>query len=436
MSALFKYSINLVLFSMGILISGGLFSQSLMTPEEAINIALENNFGIMVARNNADIVRINNTMGAAGMTPTISANGAYNFSQSKVEIENQNGSESYDLQTTSEYAGVYLDWVLFDGGKMFITKKKLSEIEYLGGMRLEDTIQQTVYNVVAAYYNIVRQKQQLASIIEAMNYGEEQVKILQTSFNAGLIAKSSLLQAKIDLNVYKENAINQQYNIITSKRALNQVLSRSTDIPFEVIDTISTDYMPNKEELLQKLYEQNVSLLSSQKQIDIAQLSLREYAATRLPKISFSAGYDLSLVDNSAGNVLSNQSYGPAIGASISIPIYQSGSINRQVKTSRLQVESANYIYEKIKLQVSTQLQDALTQYENQQQLLAIEKENELMAKENLDIAIERLRLGQANSLEVRQAQESYVLSLTRRITFEYNLKIAETKLKQLVAEL
>jgi outer membrane protein TolC len=97
---------------------------------------------------------------------------------------------------------------------------------------------------------------------------------------------------------------------------------------------------------------------------------------------------------------------------------------------------SAGYNFENIKLRVTTQLQNALTQFENQQQLLAIEKENELLAKENIEIAIQRLRLGQANSLEVRQAQESYVFSYTRRINFEYNLKIAETRLKQLVSGL
>jgi outer membrane protein TolC len=133
---------------------------------------------------------------------------------------------------------------------------------------------------------------------------------------------------------------------------------------------------------------------------------------------------------------LYNHSYGPAIGATISVPIFQSGTINRQVATSKIQMLTAGYNFDNIKLRVNTQLQNALTQFENQQQLLNIERENELLAKENIEIAIQRLRLGQANSLEVRQAQESYVNSYTRRITFEYTLKIAETRLKQLVSGL
>ena len=166
---------------------------------------------MLVARNNADIARINNTIGAAGMLPNINANANGNFSQSNVELELSNNSiiQSSQGQTKSRGANVALSWVLFDGGRMFITKNKLNQIEALGEIHFKDTLQQTIYNVIASYYNIVGQKQQLASINEAINYNKEQVAILQASFNAGLGAKTSLLQAKIDLNVYHEAAINQ-----------------------------------------------------------------------------------------------------------------------------------------------------------------------------------------------------------------------------------
>lgn len=418
--------------------SGSLFSQALLTPEEAIDIALENSFGVLVARNNADIARINNTIGAAGMLPNITASGNANFSQSNVELQLSSGDtiQSSEGQTRSRGANVSLGWVLFDGGKMFITKNKLNQIEALGEIHLKDTLLQTVYNVIASYYNIVGQKQQLASINEAINFNKEQVSILQASFNAGLVAKTSLLQAKIDLNVYQEAAINQQYSIIVAKRALNQILVRDPETGFEVVDSIVNNYVPNREELFEKLYTSNINILAADRQLEIARLSIREFQATRLPRINLTSGYNLNLIDNTASNVRSNHSYGPSVGATLSVPIFQGGTINRQVATSKVQMLNAGYNFDNIKLRVTTQLQNALTQFENQQQLLAIEKENETLAKENIEIAIQRLRLGQANSLEVRQAQESYVFAYTRRITFEYNLKIAETRLKQLVSGL
>jgi outer membrane protein TolC len=67
---------------------------------------------------------------------------------------------------------------------------------------------------------------------------------------------------------------------------------------------------------------------------------------------------------------------------------------------------------------------------------LALEKQDVALAKENLDISMQRLRYGQATSLELRQAEDSYEQSLTRLTDIAFNLKLAETKLKQLIAEL
>jgi outer membrane protein TolC len=89
-----------------------------------------------------------------------------------------------------------------------------------------------------------------------------------------------------------------------------------------------------------------------------------------------------------------------------------------------------------MRLQMNQQLQNALTQFENQLSLLRIEKDNAVLAKENLEISIQRLRYGQTTSLEVSLAEGSFVESLTRLTNFEYNLKVAETKLKQLLSKL
>jgi len=420
-----------------IFISNPLKSQ-LLTIENAIDIALKNNFNILVARSIADVDKANNTLGNAGMLPTLGASCTGNVSQGNAKQKLASGVESSSFNSVSKSvnAAVSLSWTLFDGGKVFITKNKLNEIEALGELQFRDTIMQTVYNIVAAYYNVVSQKQQLAAINEVITYNTELVKIFQTSFNAGLSPKTSLLQAQIDLNVYKENALNQQSVIIASKRALNQILSRDANAFFEVSDSIPLGNMPDKNTLIQKLDSANLSILEMQKNVEISRLSAKEFSTLRYPKITFNSAYNISQTNNTFGFLLQNNSYGPTLGATISIPIYQAGNINRQVSVARLQYEQALYGFQNIKLAVNLQLQNALTSYDNQLQLLNIEKDNVALAKENMDISIQRLRLGQTTILEVRLAEDSYGQSLTRLTTFEYNLKIAETKLKQLISQL
>jgi outer membrane protein TolC len=154
------------------------------------------------------------------------------------------------------------------------------------------------------------------------------------------------------------------------------------------------------------------------------------------PRINFNAGYGLFQSNTPGSNPLRNRTIGPSIGGTISIPIYQSGNAFRQIKTAKIQLQSDEYNLESMRLQINQQLQNAFTQFDNQLSLLRIEKDNAVLAKENLEITIQRLRYGQTTSLEVSLAEGSFVDSLTRLINFEFNLKVAETKLKQLLSRL
>ncbi|WP_321438500.1 TolC family protein [uncultured Bacteroides sp.] len=413
-------------------------AQNVLTPEKAVNIALKNNFDILIARNDADIARMNNTKGNAGMLPTVNVNGSGSYSYDNVYQKLSNGTvNKYSSQSSTMVAtNTELSWTLFDGGRMFVTKNKLSEIQALGGLQFQAKVLETLYNVIAAYYDIVKQKQQLNSINEAINYNKERVTIAQIGFDAGSLLKNDLLQAKIDLNVAMENAINQQYAISEAQKTLNRMLGQDPNVLFEVSDSIPLLYTPDSNELLQKLNSSNASILSFQKQIDIARLTLKENQKAYLPTLSFKGGYYLSQTANSEGSSLKNRSYGPQVGGTLSIPLYNGGETKRKISIAKKELQSAEYDLENVKLQMNTELQNTLTDFENQQHLLNIEKDNNKLAKENMEISLQRLRLGQTTSLEVHQAQESYVQSFTRLINFEYNLKIAETKLKQLIASL
>jgi outer membrane protein TolC len=431
---------NKVFFSFVILIFAGLASpaQKLLTADSAAAIALKNNFDIRIARAAADISKRNNTAGNAGMLPEAGITASDDWSLGHVNQHYSDGTSfvTPNANSNSLSAGIALNWTLFDGGKMFVTKRKLNEIEAMGEFQFRTQVMQTLYDVYAGYFNVVKQKEQLQAIRVVIRFNQERVDILQASFNAGLAPKTDLLQAEIDLNVYQENSISQQAVILAAHRQLNQLLSRDPEEPFEVADTIIVNYQPDKKELAQKLFSTNPSVLSSQKQVEVSRLGVSEFKALLLPSVNFSAGYDILHSDLGTGTIRMDESYGPQVGATLSIPLYQAGNIRRQIAVARLQLESAKFSFESTKLQVNTQLQLALTEFDNQLQLLQIEQNNFSLARENLTISMQRLHLGQTTALEVRQAQESFQESLTRLTNFGYAAKVAEIRLKQLMGAL
>jgi len=413
-------------------------AQKKLTINDAINIALKNNFDILVAGNDVSIAKTNNSLGNAGMLPTLAliGSGSYELSNTKQKLSSGSENNYSSLSSTSLSAGAQLSWNLFDGGKMFVTKSKLNEIQALGEIQFKEKVLQTLYDVIASYYDVVRQKQQLNSIQEVLNLNRERVTIAQAGFNAGSLLKTDLLQSKIDLNITTESIINQQFTIDESLKLLNQLLGGKTDGTIEITDSIPFNYSPNRDSLFQKINNSNANILSFQKQIDIAQLALKENRSFYFPTLNLKAGYYASQSVNSAGSVLKNSSIGPQVGGTLVVPIYNADETRRKTVTSKILAQSAEYDLQNIKMQVNTTLENTLTEFENQQKLLTIEAENNELAKENIEISMARLKQGQTTSLEVHQAQEFYVQSCTRLINFRYNLKMAETKLKQLVSEL
>lgn len=430
-----KKIIYTVLFAMVSLVVKG---QEILSVDEAIHIALKNNYDILIALNDANIAKANNTMGNAGMLPNIQMGGSVIYNQNNINQVLSSGAENkYPSSNSNSYnANTQLSWTLFDGGKMFVTKNKLNEIEALGELKFKEQVLATMYNVIAAYYEIVRQKQSLNAINEVINYNRERVKIAQAGYHAGSLIKTDVLQAQIDLNVTLENAVNQQFYIDVAKKVLNKLLTQNADKEFEVNDSIPLNYIPDETELKQKLYTSNISVLSYQKQVDIAKLGYKEIQRLNFPKLNFNASYNYSKSTNNISSVFQNRAFGTQFGGSIEIPLFTAGENRRKISTSKIQLESAEYDLKYLKLQVNTDLLNALTSFKNQLQLLEIEKENNKLNKEYIEISLQRLKLGQSTSLELHLSQDSYAQSLTRLINIRYNLKLAEIKLKQLMASL
>jgi len=401
-------------------------AQNVFSVEQAVAVALKNNYDVLLAQNDAEIAKANNTLGNAGILPSVDAVGNANYAYN---IDQNQSVFAYG-------ARVEVSWSLLNGGVMFVTKEKLNEIQALGELNFQSQVLETAYEVIAVYYDIVRQKQQLIAIEEVIEFNKERVKLAEVGVNAGSSIRTDLLQAKIDLNVSYENKIIQETTIKSAKRALNQLLVREINTPFEITEEIIFSDNIEKEKLIEKLNSSNKNILAFQKQIEIAQLILKENKRAYFPSLDIRGGFYASKTDYANFSSLSNRSFGPQIAATLRVPIYQAGEAKRKTRVANLDIQSAEYNLDKIKLQLLVELENVFEEFEAQNRLLEIEEENNRLTKQNMEISLQRLRLGQTISLEVHQAQQNFVQSSNRLVNFRYGVKIAETRLLQLVSAL
>lgn len=428
---------NKLLIATACLLSFRAAAQTVLTPEEAVKISLQNNYNILVAANNAEADSIRNNPGQAGMLPTVYLLGGISKNQNNLTQRFTNGNEitSPNAGGTSMNAGVALNWTLFDGMKMFVTKEKLGEIEMLGNFQFRVQVINTSADVLIAYYDVVRLNAQLAATDEVIRYNEERVKITNARFTSGLGPKTDLLQAKIDLNHQKQVRLEIETALATSKQTLNNLLSRDALTTFDVADTTIIAPLENRAELEQKL-NGNPQLMSLYTQRRIADLTYRETRTQYLPTISGSAGYNFTRSQNTAGFTLFNQTYGWNAGVTLSMPLYAGGALRTQSQVSLIERENADLVYESARLTIRVALFEALNIYDSRIAAMQLEQENKVLATENMNLSLERLRLGQGTALEVAQAQATLADVLLRLAAIQFDAKAAEINVHRQTADL
>ena len=432
--------ISLICFA--VISSLALPAQNLLTVEQAITATLENNYDIQLLRNDSSSYALDNSYARAAFLPRVNATGGllYNNNNQKQRLADGSKRESSGVRSSSLTGAVQLNWTVFDGFKMFATRDKLAQFVQLGELNIKNQMVNSVAAVINNYYNIVRQKQLLRAIEEQMGINEERVKVAEKKLSVGLGAKPELLQGKVDLNAQKAARLQQQTLIDQLKEQLNQLMNVDMNTRYEVPDTIIFKNDIILGDLMASVETTNPQLLVTKKNIDIGKLTLKETKAGRYPVVSLNSAYTYSKTDNKTVvnpySTLYNRINGFNYGVGITIPILNGFTVKQQIKQARLNIDYLNISYKNQKSQIDLGITNAFKDYELQKKTLALEDENILLAKENVYISLERLRLGISTYLELRETQKSLADAYDRLIAARYNTKLAETELLRLKGDL
>ena len=223
------------------------FSQQILTLDQAIAITLENNFSILIAKNQSNINDNDVSLGNAGMLPQVSFN---TFGNTASNTTNQHYSSGLDVNKTgvgsnSINSGIALNWILFDGMRMFTTYDKLKELKSMGELNLKIQIENSIAQVIGSYYDVVRQKQLIKVASQLISIYEERATISETKYTIGSGSKLEVMQAKVDMNAEKSQLLKLQTALFRAKSTLNQLLARNSETDFDSEDSITLAYNPN-----------------------------------------------------------------------------------------------------------------------------------------------------------------------------------------------
>lgn len=433
-----KMRLSLCLLSACLVLTGNLYAQDapMLSIKDAIEIALKNNYNIRLSQNNATIAKNNVTPGAAGMLPVVtgqftSSNSIQNTTQTRAD--NTVNVINHANNTGTNY-GADLNWTIFDGFNMFANYKGLKQRNELGQVLLRDTIQATLANVLASYYDLVNQNEQINALKGAMAISHLQLRYANDKFKVGRVSRLDVLNAEVNYNTDTANYITQRQQYKTAQIRLNQLLIRDLQTDFKVADTIVVDQKLLLGDIINQAQTQNPAILASQINQRLSEISLKQVQSTRYPQVAVNTGYTVSNNNTPAGFARVQQSNGISYGLTATINIFDGFNQWRRERNAKLQINSAGINYDQTKLGINAQINTLYASYLTGLDLIKLGQSNVAIAKRNLDISLEKYKIGNITPLEIREAQRNYLDAQSKFFSAQYQSKIAEITLKQITA--
>lgn len=410
----------------------------ILTVQEAIRQAIANNYGIAIQKNESEIAEINNNWAYAGAIPQISATATKTIGVNNLEQHLSNGTITKKNGNTSQglNAGVAINWRVFDGFKMFATKRKLEELERGGEYAFRKNINETVYNVISTYYNIVTLNEQLQATREQIELYNNRYTLAQRRFEIGTGAKYEVLETQVDLNEQQSNLLSFLNAIALEKTKLYNYMGKRPDTAYTVADTILVQPLPLFSGVQQQIDTGNADLLLASSDLAVLMENRKEINAARLPSVDLGAFYNFGRSRNGAGFTLLNQTYGPSGSVGISIPLFSGMIVKKQLQVADLRIENQQIEILRVKNDVQTALSNAYINYNNALKTIALEKDNLKLAAENISIATERYKVLNITAVELRQIQISYYAVKNRLFNALLQAKLAETGIALLTGQI
>lgn len=429
--------IRLIFSTLTILLSFSVAeAQKIYGLKECIEIGLEKNYSILVAKNSETISRNNYTIGNAGFLPSVGLTGRYNGTSNNTTQNPADGGESTSGSSNSSVlnAAVSLDWTIFSGFSVQANYKKLNELRQLGELNTQISVENLIANIIISYSNYIQQVEVLANLEYAASLSRERLRIDEDRYLLGSSSKLSVLQSRVYLNADSSNLSRQVEVVRAAQIRLNELMTVE-DLATEFISEDTTVHV-NAGLLYEKLLEETLSgntrLRIASKYKTVSEYDHKIISARTYPYLNFSSAYSYGKNNYSTGNFESQVTNGMNYGLTLGFNIFDGFNQRRSIKNSTLDVQNQELAYLEIEQGIKADLITIYFAYSNNLRLIKLEEQNLATANENLEIALDRYKLGSLSGIELREVQKTLLDARERLLAIQYQTKLAEISLKMI----
>ncbi len=427
-----------------------LFAQERLSLAQAIEIGIQNNYQIEIAKQNLQVANNNNDWGAAGRYPRLdfNINSANGYRNAK--------APGFLLEQSALSVGITpsidATWTIYDGKRVKITKRQLEEIENQSSRGISIATENTVQSIILAYNRALIQAEQLTTLREVLSLSRDRIEYQNVRKEFGQAGKFDLLQTQDAYLNDSTNILIQENNLETAFRDLNLAMGQD-DLSKTYQLTDGLNYEPKVYQLAQleqSLFANNQNLQSLMINRELANINTQFQESFKKPTINLGSGlvYDLTGTQGTQliafsdqppfenENNGTNKTFNFYFNLQANYNIFDGGMRKRNVENAKVDELIAQLNINDLKRTLSNQLQNALANYNNQLRLVNLTENLIENAKENLVIGEERFKGGLITSFDYRSIQLAFVNASQSRLNAIFNLKNTEVELMRLTGDL
>ncbi len=417
-----------------------LAQDQILTKQEAINMVLENNLGIQVAKNSQLIDENNAGILNSGYLPTLSgvAGGTIDKQNSEGVLANGDTRTAEGAETRRYNASVSLNYTLFDGLGRYYDYKSFKERSQQSELEVRQTIETTILQLFSVYYEAARLTEQTNTLEQALEISKDRLKRAKYQFEFGQNTGLDVLNAEVDINTDSINLLNSRQLLRNTLRDLNLILNRELATQFEADTTVNFVPGLEMENMRLEAKENNVRMQIVEKDINISNYNFKASKSGYLPTIGLTGtyGWNESTNNSPLAFALQNTSTGVTGAVNLSWNLFDGGRTITTVKNAKISYANQELAKKQIELEVERDIRNAWDSYTNALYVLEVQEKNLQTNLNNFNRTDERYKLGQVTSIEFRQAQLNLLNAVLAKSQAKYNAKIAELQMLQISGQL
>jgi len=379
----------------------------------ALTKAYTNNSSLNSDRASVRIYDEDVAIAKSGYRPYINGFGSYSRGRSATTTR----------YTTAGSIGIQLSQKIFDG---FVTKNSVAAAKTQAQAQreyLRNSEQNLLFSTVEAYADVYAARRIAAYRAENLAALEEQVRSDKAKLDVGDGTRTDLAQSEAQ----RSQAISQ----LSQARA--DVKSKEATYRRIVGETAGTLEPPPASGGLPKTLDQGFfiaaaehpAILSAKYAVDAASYNVKTKEGALLPSIDATASTSYTDIYNGYSGPNSGQGRANSIGLTLSVPVYQGGSLSAQVRQSKEQLGQAEIQVDSIRDQVREQLISAWSQLEGSRSATYAYRDSVSAAKIALEGRVQENIVGQATTLDVLNSRSALIDAEVGLVNAEHDLIVA-----------